>query len=93
MGKKDTLSNLPSIFTDVHPDMKIVKEEIFGPVVVLIKFKDEAEGVEMANNTTYGLAAHIFTQNVKRSIRMAHAVEAGTIWVCFVFVFVLCVLS
>ena len=71
----------PTIFTDVQPDMKIVKEEIFGPVAAIIKFKDEAEVVEMANNTTYGLAAHIFTQNVNRAIRMAHAVEAGSAWV------------
>jgi len=71
----------PTIFTDVHPDMKIVKEEIFGPVAVIIKFKDEAEVVEMANNTTYGLGAHIFTESVSRAVRMAHAVEAGSIWV------------
>jgi aldehyde dehydrogenase (NAD+) len=77
----------PTIFTDVHSDMKIVKEEIFGPVAAsaIIKFKDEAEVVEMANNTTYGLAAYIFTQNVNRSIRVAHAVEAGTIGVCHRF--------
>ena len=56
--------------------MKIVKEEIYGPVAAIIKFKDEAEVAEMANNTTYGLAAHIFNQNVNRAIRMAHAVEA-----------------
>ena len=81
----------PTIFTDVHPDMKIVKEEIFGPVAAITKFKDEAEVVEMANNTTYGLAAHIFTQNVNRSIRIAHAVEAGTVWVSrLLFCFVLC---
>ena len=43
-----------TIFTNVHPDMKIVKEEIFGPVSAIIKFKDEAEVVEMANSTTYG---------------------------------------
>ena len=65
--------------------MKIVKEEIFGPVAAIIKFKNEAEVVEMANSTTYGLAAHIFTDNVNRSIRMAHAVDAGTIWVCRLF--------
>ena len=71
----------PTIFTDVQPDMKIVQEEIFGPVGVIIKFKNEAEVVEMANNTTYGLAAHLFTENVSRSIRMAHALEAGSVWV------------
>lgn len=78
----------PTIFTDVRPNMKIVKEEIFGPVAVIIKFKDEAEVVEMANNTMYGLAAHLFTQNVSRAIRMAHGVEAGTIWVTIAFVFI-----
>ena len=77
----------PTIFTDVHPDMKIVKEEIFGPVAAIIKFKHEAEVVEMANNTTYGLAAHIFTRDVNRSIRVAHAVEAGTVWVSRPFSF------
>jgi aldehyde dehydrogenase (NAD+) len=77
----------PTIFTDVHPDMKIVKEEIFGPVVVIIKFRDEAEVVEMANNTVYGLGAHLFTQNVSRAVRMANAVEAGSIWVCRFFFF------
>jgi aldehyde dehydrogenase (NAD+) len=72
----------PTIFTDVRPEMKIVQEEIFGPVAAIIKFKDEAEAVEMANNTTYGLAAHIFTQDINRAIRVAHAVEAGSTWVC-----------
>lgn len=72
----------PTIFTNVHSDMKIVKEEIFGPVAAIIKFKDEAEVVGMANNTTFGLAAHIFTENVSKAIRMAHALEAGTTWVC-----------
>ena len=62
--------------------MKIVKEETFGPITAIIKFKDKAKVVEMANNTTYGLTAHIFTQNVNRSIRIVHAVEAGTVWVC-----------
>ena len=72
----------PTIFTDVHPDMKIVKEEIFGPVAAVIRFKEEGEVVEMANNTTYGLAAYLFTRDVNRSIRVAHALEAGTISVC-----------
>ena len=82
----------PTIFTDVHPDMKIVKEEIFGPVAAIIKFKDEAEVLEMANNTVYGLAAHIFTQSTSRSIRVAHALEAGTVWVRRLFILLLFVL-
>jgi aldehyde dehydrogenase (NAD+) len=69
----------PTVFTDVSPDMKIVKEEIFGPVGVIIKFKTEEEAIELANNTVYGLAAHIFTENTSRAIRVAHAVEAGSI--------------
>jgi aldehyde dehydrogenase (NAD+) len=71
----------PTIFTDCNLDMKITQEEIFGPVATLIKFKTEEEVTEMANNTTYGLACHIFTQNVSRAIRMAHALEAGSAWV------------
>ncbi|KAF8154950.1 aldehyde dehydrogenase [Crassisporium funariophilum] len=71
----------PTIFTDCHPDMKITQEEIFGPVAAIIKFTEEAQVVEMANNTTYGLACHVFTQNVSRAIRVAHALEAGSAWV------------
>ncbi|KAF8154948.1 aldehyde dehydrogenase [Crassisporium funariophilum] len=71
----------PTIFTDCHPDMKIMKEEIFGPVAAVVKFKEEAEVIEMANNTVYGLACHVFTQNVSRAIRVAHALEAGNAWV------------
>lgn len=69
----------PTVFTDVSPDMKIVREEIFGPVGVIIKFKTEDEVIELANDTVYGLAAHIFTENNSRVIRVAHAVEAGTV--------------
>ena len=83
----------PTIFTDVNHNMKIIKEEIFGPVAAIFKFKDEAEVVELANNTVYGLAANVFTENASRAIRVAHAVEAGTIWVCFFFVVVVLFLS
>ncbi|KAM6495245.1 aldehyde dehydrogenase [Amanita muscaria] len=71
----------PTIFTNVKPEMKIVREEIFGPVAVIIKFKDEAEVIELANNTTYGLACSVLSQNIGRAHRVAHAIEAGTIWV------------
>lgn len=74
----------PTVFTDVTPDMKIVREEIFGPVGVIIKFKTEEEAIELANDTVYGLAAHIFTENTSRAIRVAHALEAGSISVCLV---------
>ncbi|KAG6811501.1 hypothetical protein H0H92_007149 [Tricholoma furcatifolium] len=71
----------PTIFTDVKPEMKIVQEEIFGPVGVVIKFKTEEEVIEAANNTTYGLACHIFSENISRALRVAHALEAGSAWV------------
>ncbi|KAM6494578.1 aldehyde dehydrogenase [Amanita muscaria] len=71
----------PTIFTDVKPEMKIIREEIFGPVAAITKFKDEAEAIELANNTLYGLSCAVFTENVGRAHRVAHAIEAGTIWV------------
>ncbi|KAF8654316.1 hypothetical protein AX16_003543 [Volvariella volvacea WC 439] len=71
----------PTIFTDVKPDMKIVREEIFGPVGVVIKFKDDAEVIRQANDTTYGLASAVFTQNINRAIETAHKLQAGTAWI------------
>ncbi|KAF6744112.1 aldehyde dehydrogenase [Ephemerocybe angulata] len=71
----------PTIFTDAHPGMKIVQEEIFGPVGVVIKFKTEEEVIEQANDTIYGLASHIFSENTSRAIRVAHAIESGMVWV------------
>ncbi|KAL0571811.1 hypothetical protein V5O48_010141, partial [Marasmius crinis-equi] len=71
----------PTIITDTRPDMKIIKEEIFGPVASIIKFKTEEEVIEMANDTTYGLACGVFTSNNARAIRVSHALEAGTAWV------------
>ncbi|KAJ7500767.1 aldehyde dehydrogenase [Mycena galericulata] len=74
----------PTIFTNTRPDMKIVQEEIFGPVGVLIKFDDEDDVVRQANDTLYGLAAGVFSQNIDRAIRTAHRLQAGTAWVnCF----------
>lgn len=67
----------PTVFTDVKPEMKIVREEIFGPVAVVIKFKIEEEVIEMANNTDYGLNCMVFTENISRALRVAHALEAG----------------
>ncbi|KAH6904675.1 indole-3-acetaldehyde dehydrogenase [Coprinopsis sp. MPI-PUGE-AT-0042] len=71
----------PTIFTDVTKDMKIAREEIFGPVAAVFKFKTEEEVIELANDTIYGLAAYVFSENVRRSIRVAHALEAGNIGV------------
>ncbi|KAJ7171286.1 aldehyde dehydrogenase [Mycena filopes] len=71
----------PTIFTDVTPEMKIVKEEIFGPVAAVLKFKTEEEVIEAANNTNYGLAALVFSDNTARALRVAHAIEAGSLFV------------
>ncbi|EKM75281.1 hypothetical protein AGABI1DRAFT_46701 [Agaricus bisporus var. burnettii JB137-S8] len=73
----------PTIFTEAKADMKIMQEEIFGPVCSVVKFKTE-EGkqvTEWANNTTYGLGANVMTQNVARAIRMANSLEAGSVWI------------
>lgn len=71
----------PTIFTNVTPDMKIMKEEIFGPVVAIAKFTDEDEVIAQANNTTYGLAAGIFTKDYERAVRVTAQLRAGTTWV------------
>lgn len=62
--------------------MKISREEIFGPVAVLVKFKTEDEVIELANDSEYGLSSHVFTQNLNRAIRVTHALEAGSTYVC-----------
>jgi aldehyde dehydrogenase (NAD+) len=79
-GKEGYFIN-PTIFTNVKPEMKIVKEEIFGPVGVVIKFEDEADVIKQANETHYGLAAAVFTQNLNRAIETAHKLQAGTAWI------------
>eukprot|EP00960_Hanusia_phi_P064952 765966-Hanusia_phi.AAC.6 len=70
----------PTVFADVQDDMVIAKEEIFGPVMVLMKFKTVDEVIERANNTRYGLAAGICTKNVQVGLKIARAIRAGTVW-------------
>lgn len=71
----------PTVFTGVQTDMKIYQEEVFGPFVVLVSFKDEAEAIKMANGTTYGLGSAVFTQNVEKAHRVAGKIEAGMVWI------------
>ncbi|TCD60300.1 aldehyde dehydrogenase (NAD(P)(+)) ald5 [Steccherinum ochraceum] len=71
----------PTIFTNTKPDMKIVQEEIFGPVGVVIKFKDDADVIRQANNSEYGLAAAVFSKNIDRALQVSHKLKAGTAWV------------
>ena len=70
----------PTVFIDVDPGSVISREEIFGPVVVITKAKDEDELVRLANDTNYGLAASIWTTNLKAGHRMASQIQAGTVW-------------
>ncbi|KAF1334252.1 Betaine aldehyde dehydrogenase, partial [Globisporangium splendens] len=70
----------PTVLSNVTPDMEIVKEEVFGPVVAAYSFKDEAEAIHLANDSQYGLGAAIWTTNIKRAHRVAHNLDAGIIW-------------
>jgi aldehyde dehydrogenase (NAD+) len=71
----------PTIFVDVTPQMRIAREEVFGPVLSVMGFDDEAQAVAMANDTVYGLAAGVWTQDMGRAMRMSKALKAGTVWV------------
>ncbi|KIY53157.1 aldehyde dehydrogenase [Fistulina hepatica ATCC 64428] len=71
----------PTVFTDATPDMKIVQEEIFGPVGVVIKFKDEEDVLRQANDSIYGLAAAVFTKDIQKALSTAHRLQAGTAWI------------
>jgi acyl-CoA reductase-like NAD-dependent aldehyde dehydrogenase len=71
----------PTVIGNVTPSMRVVQEEVFGPVVVAYKFKDEAEAIQLANDSPFGLAAAIWTKDVKRSHRVAHHLDVGIIWI------------
>lgn len=71
----------PTIFADVRNDMRIAQEEIFGPVVCIIPFTDEAEVIAMANDSVYGLGGAVWTRDINRALRVAKAVETGRMWV------------
>ncbi len=70
-----------TVFADVRPSMRIFREEIFGPVVCVTPFDDEAEAIALANATSYGLAAYLWTSDLARAHRVAHAVESGMTWI------------
>jgi acyl-CoA reductase-like NAD-dependent aldehyde dehydrogenase len=71
----------PTIFTGVTPSMTIAREEIFGPVLVVMPFDDEDEAVALANDTDYGLSAGVWTTNLSRALRVSSRLRAGAIWV------------
>ncbi|GHH97737.1 betaine-aldehyde dehydrogenase [Neobacillus kokaensis] len=71
----------PTVFVDVKQDMRIVQEEIFGPVVIIQKFKDESEAVKLANGTVYGLAGAVFSNDGAKALRVIKKLRAGITWV------------
>ena len=71
----------PTIYADAKPDSRLILEEVFGPVAVVIPFEDEAEAIHIANDTRFGLAAGVWTRDLARAHRMIEAVRAGTVWV------------
>jgi aldehyde dehydrogenase (NAD+) len=71
----------PTLFTGVEDEMKIAREEIFGPVLSVLKFKDTDEIIERSNNTFYGLAAAVWTRDIGKAHKLAASLKAGTVWV------------
>ncbi|WP_309566875.1 aldehyde dehydrogenase family protein [Methylobacillus flagellatus] len=71
----------PTIIVDVKNDMRVAYEEIFGPVLCVIPFRDESEVIAMANDSDYGLAGAVWTQDINRALRVARAIETGRIWI------------
>jgi acyl-CoA reductase-like NAD-dependent aldehyde dehydrogenase len=71
----------PTIFGDVKNDMRIAQEEVFGPVLSILRFKEEAEAIRIANDVRFGLAAAVWTSDIARALRMSEKLEAGTVWV------------
>ncbi|ONI82970.1 5-carboxymethyl-2-hydroxymuconate semialdehyde dehydrogenase [Actinosynnema sp. ALI-1.44] len=83
-GRPDNLPDgnyvAPTVFADVRPDARIFQEEIFGPVVAITPFDTEEEALALANNTKYGLAAYVWTNDLKRAHTFAQSIEAGMVW-------------
>jgi betaine-aldehyde dehydrogenase len=71
----------PTIFYDARNDMRIAREEIFGPVMAVIPFEDPSEVVRLANDTDYGLAAAVWTRDIGKALRTAKALRVGIVWI------------
>ncbi len=72
---------MPAVFTEVTQNMRLAKEEIFGPVACFIRFSSEDEVISLANDNTFGLAASIWTKNTSKGVKFANALQAGTVWI------------
>jgi 5-carboxymethyl-2-hydroxymuconic-semialdehyde dehydrogenase len=70
-----------TVFADVTPEMRVFREEIFGPVLVALPFRDEEEAIRLANATEYGLAAYVWTRDLERAHRVGQAIDSGLVWV------------
>ena len=71
----------PTIFSDVDPSLRIVREEVFGPVLTTTRFASEDEGLALANGLGYGLVAGVYTRDISRALRLAQRLEAGSVWI------------
>ena len=70
---------MPTVFDGVAPDMRIAREEVFGPVVAIIPFDDEADALRLANATPYGLSGSVWTRDIAKALRVAQGLQAGVI--------------
>jgi aldehyde dehydrogenase (NAD+) len=71
----------PTIFADVHNEMGIAQEEVFGPVLSVIPFETEGQAIEISNSTRYGLACGVWTKDISRAMRVSRAIQSGTVWI------------
>jgi len=71
----------PTVFTEVKDNMRIFREEVFGPFCAIVRFKDEEEALALANDTTYGLGSAVFTSDIVKAHRVARKIEAGMVWI------------
>ncbi|WP_311564713.1 aldehyde dehydrogenase family protein [Peptoniphilus duerdenii] len=78
---KDGVFIEPTLITEVTNEMTVAREEIFGPVAVVIKFKDEADVIRMANESDYGLGGGVFTQDINKALNVANSLETGRVWI------------